>query len=92
MPPFSNLTSCIPIKYNLHFSIPFATAYDEPTTETLNIPSIKYYIYFPWFISFKKFTPHQMLLGYQIKEAKLGETCDTYEKKEKCILVAGGIT
>ena len=45
MPHFSNLTSCIPIKYYIHFSIAFATAYNEPTTVTFNIPSIKYYIY-----------------------------------------------
>jgi len=38
----------------------------------------------------KTFTPHQILLGHQIKEAEIGETCDSYEKKEKCILVAGG--
>ena len=75
------VTSCIPIKYNVHFYIPFATANNEPTTETPNVPSIKYYIYFPLCISFQNFTPHQILLGHQIKEAEIGETCDTYEKE-----------
>jgi hypothetical protein len=70
MPPFFNLTSCTPIKYNVHFSIPCTTAYNEPTTETLLTFLVSNIIYiFHGLYHSKTLTPHQILLGHQIKEA-----------------------
>jgi hypothetical protein len=53
-----------------------------PPQKLLTFPVSNNIYFFHGLYHSKTFTPHQILLGHQIKEAEMGETCDTYEKKE----------